>query len=100
MQIIYYILGADYYATPVREEFGEPVEIEDLPISDALKNELASWSEDYQRIIMLDMQDRYSESKKIDSLDNRGVLLSRQLARELGNNTKVKYYSEGKLCYL
>ncbi|MFN9025851.1 MAG: hypothetical protein ACK5VX_06630 [Akkermansiaceae bacterium] len=98
--MIYLLLAASYRSSPVREEFGEYIESDELNVSDQLKDELRLWSDNYQPVIYLDMNSRKNISNEITELDLKGIFLAGRLASEMGGDVKVKYYSEGLLKFI
>jgi hypothetical protein len=61
---------------------------EELPISDGLRDALASWARDYF------LWDGGDKTIRMDDFDERGFHLSRQLQRELGELYAVQYSFE------
>ena len=89
-------------STGIRDEFTGSVDKNDLMLSDRLWTQISNWVKDYSTIILMSSEEKSSKSAldKIDSLDRRGMELIEEIKKEIKFEVKIRYYSEGKFCYL
>ena len=96
----YVLLAADYLEPVLRDEnSGEDLLLHLRP-REGLAERIATWNEAYQPIIPLEAHARLDAADLIDALDRAGLMLAAQVADALGDGSKVRYYSEGRLRYL
>jgi hypothetical protein len=98
----YLTIAADYTQSCLRDDFEGPIRPEALNLPKELCAELCSWNNAYRKIIHLDDEER---SKKdivdlITRLDQQGLVLAERVKQSVEGGAKIRYFSEGKLCYL
>jgi hypothetical protein len=98
----YLILDADYMSTGIKDEFAGFLDQEDLGVSDELWSDISKWVRSYGAITMMSPDERVSPEsiRLIDNLDNEGLQFIERLTDEIKSEVKIRYFSEGKLCYL
>ena len=96
----YLTIIPNYTGSCITEDFKGEVVLStlDLPI-DFIK-EIEEWHLRYRKIIPLNEQQRKAQMLEIEILDVQGIYLSKRLEELISEETKVKYFSEGKLKYL
>lgn len=96
-RVWYLTLSADYLRWSLRD--ADPGK-DALPhLSPDLRDELDQWNERYQPVVPLDRDARLPVAELIDELDVQGQDLATRIESALAP-AKVRYYSEGHLCYL
>jgi hypothetical protein len=95
----YLTLAADYGTVSLRDERLGQLDLADLDVPRDLVEDVVAWNGQYQQIVPMDMEQRSAmpASDLIDELDERGVALAERLADAIGDGSKVRYYSEGRL---
>lgn len=95
----YLTLAADYLEVSLRDEATGRLELGDLALPRDLVEDLVAWNERYQAVIPMDLDERQAEvtSALIEELDGAGQALASRVAQVLADDSKVKYYSEGRL---
>lgn len=95
----YLTFAADYGAVSLRDEQLGQLDLADLDLPQDLVDDIVAWNGRYQQIVPMDMKERSAmpASGLIDELDQRGVALAERLADAIGDGSKVRYYSEGRL---
>lgn len=95
----YLTVTANYTGSCIQDDYVGEINLKNLNLKFEFLNELSLWNEEYKKIIPLSDQERLSLIKKIDKLDEWGINISKKLM-DLFPNSKIRYYSEGKLKYL
>lgn len=97
----YLTVAASYTDSGLQDDFDGPLTAEALNLPRSLSENLRLWNEQYQAVIPLSGEQRLQRQTTdvINALDAQGQVLSKEIARALGD-AKVRYYSEGKLQYL
>lgn len=96
----YLTMSSDYASSGIKDDFGREIQRRDLPVEDVLWERLSEWLEKYNKIIMMEAQERKENINLINRLDNEGMQLARDFKNNLGSEYKIRYYSEGLLKYL
>lgn len=98
----YLIISADYKTTGIKDKYSGEVCQADLGVSDSLWADISAWVEEYAVITLMTPEERITEYalNKINELDNKGLELAERFKKELKNDVKISYFSEGKLKYL
>lgn len=90
----YLTLRSDHGGALVTSVDGTRPELDELPISQQLLDDLARWGDDYKPIVWLPSAERAEAESTIGDLDRRGVHLAGRMEAEL-QPAKVGYISEG-----
>lgn len=97
----YLTLAADYMQSALRDDFVGTVVPEEVGLTESLGSRIRDWNGRYKAIIPLDGAERESSptTELIDALDEEGLLLVNAIEAEL-SDSKVRYFSEGRLRYV
>lgn len=97
----YLTLAADYTQSALRDDFVGTVVPEEVGLTEGLGDRIREWNGKYKAIIPLDEAERGSgpTAELIKELDEEGLLLVDAIEAEL-SDTKVRYFSEGRLRYI
>ncbi|MFW9873667.1 MAG: hypothetical protein ACFFG0_11220 [Candidatus Thorarchaeota archaeon] len=96
----YIILMPDYTGSCIRDEFGEEIKLESLNLPKRILDEINIWHDAYRKIIPLSMEERTKKINEIEKLDVQGLKIAKSLKKLIHGESKVKYFSEGKLKYI
>jgi hypothetical protein len=89
----YLILDGYLSGTGIRDGVeGGYIELENLKIPSTIKNKIIDWVFKYEN----EFYNGYSDSTKVEELDNEGKAIVVLLKKELPN-TKIEYYSDAKM---
>ena len=97
--MIYLVLDADYRSTGLRSESGIWLNSKTLNLPESLWNVIAKWVLSYQPIIQYSEYEKLINGEEINKLDSMGIAIKEEIEKCLPDS-KVKYYSEGRLAYL
>lgn len=78
----------------MRNDFKGELFREDFPLKNELWDEIECWLKRYVKIIPLSLYERKMEKEEIDQLDKQGINIKEKIAQLLGEDIKIRYYSE------
>jgi len=101
----YLKIWADYASTGLFFDFGKQIRKDETTLSDNLWDKLQKWVTDYEFVILLNSEQRTQIKEQIESLDKRGIELTKKIRNELkikniDNSFPLKYFSEGFMKFI
>lgn len=95
----YLTLAADYREVSIRDETAGALGLDELGLPEDLVADLAAWNDRYQPVIPAGVDQRRVDpmASLIAELDRAGIRLAERLSDSIGDDAKVRYYSEGLL---
>ncbi|MDZ7878908.1 MAG: hypothetical protein U5L45_14600 [Saprospiraceae bacterium] len=97
---MYLTLIPNYTQSCIRDDFNGIIDINMLNLPKELIDEINIWHMSYRVIIPLSVEQRQLILTEIEKLDEQGILIAKLIKKKSLGNTKIKYFSEGKLKYL
>jgi hypothetical protein len=95
--MIYLTIKADYEGEVIKNTYDNGIFVNSSNLSDELCDQIKKWNINYIKIIPMDYSDRILNNGLISDLDEEGVNICNSILVELGSETKIQYYSEGKM---
>lgn len=90
----YLIVDAYLNGTGIRDKYaGGYIDPNLLKLSADLLDKLANWLEKYQQ----EFFNQYGNDSQVEMLDKEGKEIATLLKKEIGNNSKIEYYSDAKM---
>lgn len=90
----YLIVDAYLNGTEIRDKYaGGYIDPNLLKLSADLLDKLANWLEKYQQ----EFFNQYGNDSQVEMLDKEGKEIATLLKKEIGNNSKIEYYSDAKM---
>ena len=96
----YLTLIPNYTGSCIQDDFEGQINLESLNLPHDFIEKLNVWHDSYKAIIPLNEQERKKISREIENLDDEGLQLAKTLKQLISGETKIKYFSEGRLAYL
>lgn len=89
----YIIIDGEYGGTGVRDQFEGPIDLSEIPISDALRNKITAWVRKYPSAGSgIEVQN----TTGLFEYDQEGIEIMNMASKELGTEYKVRYFSDLK----
>lgn len=90
----YYIVDACLNSTGIRDKYaGGYIDPNLLKLSTVLLDKLSNWLEKYQQ----EFFNQYDNYPQVEMLDKEGKEIATLLKKELGDDSKIEYYSDAKM---
>ena len=96
----YLTIMPDYTESCIVDDYKGRIKLKELNLSKPFLQEIEDWHLRYRKIIPLSDEQREIQKKEIEELDMQGLQLALKLEQLLPKETKIKYFSEGKLKFL
>ena len=96
----YLTIIPDYTSSCIKDDFVGQIDIKKLGLPQDYLEALSAWHESYRAIIPWNDEQRKRKKGEIRSLDEQGLVFSRQLSYLVPGGAKVRYFSEGLMQYI